>query len=396
MRRPTIGSTLTLTAPQSEPGSLMDSYDRPSYRNWVGVLLGLLLNGSAHFLSGKRAAGLKWYFGLLACGVIPVALAAIPGTTPYILAALFALADIVLWFAMLRQSYRPVPRIGLLGWLAVIGLAVVLGNAEGFLLRQCIQSFKVPTGAMQPTIFGVHSRDVPVDAPDRPGFLRQLMSGDRFVEVKASSGGFLSGPYPDSANPSRWAYRVGSQEYDLPRLARPLKRFGAHVSAGDTLWSGVITAGDCLLVERISYRFGKPKRGDIVVFRTRGIKGLPSDTFYIKRVAGLPGERIRIEPPYLIVDGQKVSEPTIFRTISTKSKGYEGYKLADYSVPVDGTLTNSADEIVLGTDEIFVLGDNTSNSRDSRYWGAVPEKNIVGKATRIYWPFTRVNALEGR
>jgi len=147
---------------------------------------------------------------------------------------------------------------------------------------------------------------------------------------------------------------------------------------------------------KLSYRFGKPKRGDIVVFRTAGIDSLPPDTFYIKRVAGLPGERIRIEPPFLIVNDQKVTEPDIFNTISSASDGYAGFQIAAHAAPIGGLLSKPTDEVVLGPDEYFVLGDNTRNSRDSRYWGAVPRKNIIGRATRIYWPLTRINALEGK
>jgi len=167
------------------------------------------------------------------------------------------------------------------------------------------------------------------------------------------------------------------------------------VSVGDTLWSGVVIAGDHLFVERLSYRFARPKRGDIVVFRTKGIETLGPDWFFIKRIAGLPGERIRIEPPFLIVDGQKVTEPEIFRTISSESDGYSGFALPAVRGPDVGLLTKPTDEVTLGPDEYFVLGDNTLNSRDSRYWGAVPGKNIIGKVTRVYWPFARINALEG-
>jgi signal peptidase I len=365
--------------------------DKPPYRNWLGVVLGFLLHGSAHFLSGKRTAGLKWYFGLFACGVVAVALVATPGTIPFIVGVAFGLASVVLWLVMLKQSYRPVRRIGFLGWLAVIVLAVVLNNGLSLLVRQFVHPFRVPTGAMQPTIFGIHGHDVPVDSEEKPGVIRWLVSGRQYVEVKAESSGILSVPRLDPENPSRLTYMLAAQTYELPRFATPLKQPGEHVSAGDMLWSGIITAGDHLFVERLSYRFGKPKRGDIVVFRTKGIESLPPDAFYIKRVAGLPGERIRIEPPFLIVSDQKVTEPEIFDTISSESDGYAGFQLAD---PLSGVLSKATDEVTLGRDEYFVLGDNTRSSLDSRYWGPVPEKNIIGRATRIYWPFTRINALD--
>lgn len=370
--------------------------DKTPYHKWVGVVLGFLLHGSAHFLSGKRAAGLKWCFGLFACSVAAVALVATPGTVPFILGVAFGLASVVLWFVMLKQSYRPVRRIGFPGWLAVIVLAVVLNNGLKLSVRQFVHSFKVPTGAMQPTIFGIHGHALPADSTDKLNMLQWVVSGERYVEIKAESSGIMSAPRHNAGSTSRLTYMVADQSYELPRFAPALKQPGEHVSAGDTLWSGIVTAGDHLFVDKLSYRFGKPKRGDIVVFWTKGIESLPPDTFYIKRIAGLPGERIRIEPPFLIVNDEKVTAPEIFNTISSVSDGYVGFQLATHAAPLGKLLSKPTDEVTLGPDEYFVLGDNTQNSFDSRYWGAVPRKNIIGRATRIYWPFTRINALEGK
>ncbi len=368
--------------------------EKPPYRKWVGGLLGILLNGSAHFLSGRRATGLKWYFGLFACGILATALLATPGTASYILGLAAGLGGLVLWFVMLKQSCRPVRRIGLLGWLAVLVLAVALGSSQKILLRQFIHPFKVPTGAMQPTVCGIHGQDLPVDSDDKPGMLQWFLSGSRYHEVRATTDGALSLPAPDPDEPAQWTYRIGGQSYQLPRFARPLKQPGEHVSAGETLWAGIISAGDHLFVERVSYRFVKPKRGDIVVFRTDGIETLPPRAYYVKRIAGLPGERIRISPPLLIVNDQKVTEPAIFRRIADGSDGYAGFQLTVGAGHLSGRLAKSSDQVTLGPEEYFVLGDNTRNSRDSRYWGAVPRRNIIGKVTRIYWPFTRINALE--
>jgi len=79
-------------------------------------------------------------------------------------------------------------------------------------------------------------------------------------------------------------------------------------------------------------------------------------------------------------------KPEIFATISSELDGYSGFQFG-------GQLSSSRLEWIMEEDEYFVLGDNTTNSRDSRYWGAVPAKNIIGKVTRIYWPFSRINAL---
>ena len=281
--------------------------EKPPYRKWVGVLLGFLLHGSAHFLSGRRAAGLKWYFGLFACGVVAVALVATPGTVPFFIGVAVGLACLALWVVMLKQSYRPVRRIGFLGWLAVIVLAVVLNNGLSLLVRQFVHPFTVPTGAMAPTV----------------------------------------------------------------------------------------QSGDYLFVERVSTALGEPERGDIIVFNTDGIPSLPASTFYIKRVAGLPGDRVRIDPPNLIVNDQVVAAPPIFARISAAEPPFDGFTLAYGGAPVGALLTKPTDEIVLGQDEFLVLGDNTRNSRDSRYWGPVPRENIVGKATRIYWPLSRIGQSLG-
>lgn len=243
--------------------------EKQPYRKWVGVVLGFLIHGSAHFLSGRRAAGVKWYFGLFACGVSAVALVATPGTVPFIFGVAFSLASIVLWLVMLKQSFRPVRRIGFFGWLSVFVLAVILNNGLSLLVQQFIRPFRLPTRGMQPTI----------------------------------------------------------------------------------------VANDYLAIERLSYRFGKPKRGDIIVFRTAGIESLPPDSIFIQRVAGLPGEHIRIEPPFLIVDGRKVTTPEIFNTISSKAHGYTGFQLG-------GIITNASDEFTLDIDE-FLCSETTRKTAET-------------------------------
>ena len=139
--------------------------------------------------------------------------------------------------------------------------------------------------------------------------------------------------------------------------------------------------GDHVLVQRFGYWFSKPRRGDIVVFRTRGLKGTRGD-FYCKRVVGLPGEKISIKAGKLVVNGSPVSEPPIFKRIQ-------------YVHPTEAKyLKTENDEFVVPGGHYFVLGDNSENSADSRYWGAMPEANIYGKVTKIFRPPERVGVPE--
>jgi signal peptidase I len=359
------------------------------YPKWVGVLLGFLLYGSAHFLSGNRINGIAWHLGLFLCGTLAILFFGTSGFASFVTALILLSPGLILWLIMLKQSFRPVRRIGFWGWIAVIVISEILAIGEQFAIKQLVRTFKLPTGTMQPTLLGSHGRST----REQTGLLQWILNGDWHVEVKAKSSGTLSGPKFIPPYNGQLTYSVGPDAHRLPVFGIPLKKSGEQVATGDLLWSGIITSGDHIMVNRLSYTFGKPKRGDIVVFSTDQIPGIPQETFYIKRIAGLPGEHIRIEPPYLIVNGQKVTSPSIFDRISSKSDGYAGYQLATQSGSPGALLATPSDEVVLGDHEYFVLGDNTLNSLDSRYWGAVPEKNIVGKATRIYWPFSRVRDL---
>lgn len=323
--------------------------DNKTYPKWVGIIFGIILSGSAHFLSGKRLVGVMWCFGLFACGLFGLILAAVPGTVSYVLGFALILAFLALWLVMLKQSYRPIQRIGFRGWLIVIVLTVVIGFIEDYSVNQFIHTYKMPTGSMYPSLCGIRT-----DSIDKPSVAQQIMRGQRYFEIRAKNSGTLSGPFVSNFSPLR-TFEVGGLSYELPFGEVPLKKIGEHVSSGDVLWSGVKTSGDWLFVDRISYRFKNPKRGDIVVFKTDGMAGVRADTYYLKRIAGLPNERIRIDPPHLIANDQKIMEPEIFSVISSKSDGYSGFVLARGKVPgTEAKLTTVDDVITLGEDEYFV------------------------------------------
>jgi signal peptidase I len=120
----------------------------------------------------------------------------------------------------------------------------------------------------------------------------------------------------------------------------------------------------------LSYRFSAPRRGDLAVFATTGITGIPEEAFFVKRVVGLPGEKIEIRDGHIFADGRQLKEEDgIPDAIS-----YEAVRGGRY---------------VVSEGAYFMLGDNSRNSYDSRYWGSVPRANIFGRVSRIYYPFSR-------
>ena len=134
--------------------------------------------------------------------------------------------------------------------------------------------------------------------------------------------------------------------------------------------------GDYLIVDEISYRLNEPKRGDVIIFR------YPKNTkeFFIKRIVGLPGERVEI----------KDSRITIYN-----DESQEGMTLdEDIYIPLDTKTTGSYDTI-LKDDEYYVLGDNRNASADSRIWGALEEHFIIGKAWVRAWPVGDFSVFEG-
>lgn len=256
-----------------------------------------------------------------------------------------------------------------------------------------IQPFKIPTGSMQPTLYGIHSR-----TQAEPSFMdrmpmklvKWLVYGEWYREVRVKDSGWLSERNDGvPSNPVVCYYYIGGRAYKIPRSLKEGElnfRPGQYVPAGAALWSGVVITGDHVFVDKLRWHFWKPRRGQVMVFSTSGIVGLPWNTHYIKRLVGLPGESVGIDPPFVLINGQPVLEPDSIGRIARQEDGYEpGYILPD---PDGAFLHRPGHPKLLANDQYFVLGDNTKSSKDSRYWGSVPARNAVGPAFLIYWPFS--------
>ena len=129
-------------------------------------------------------------------------------------------------------------------------------------------------------------------------------------------------------------------------------------------------SSDRVLANRFIYRIRDPSRGDIVVFDTpeRAVRRCGAGGTFVKRLVGLPGERISSVQGVVYIDGEPLDEPYV-------NGGPPG---PDFR------------ERVLGADEYFMLGDNRGQSCDSRKWGPVTREDLIGPVFAIYWPLTRL------
>jgi len=149
--------------------------------------------------------------------------------------------------------------------------------------------------------------------------------------------------------------------------------------------------GQRILVNRLAYDFGSPHRGDIVVFHPPASlvcavnvpiaepcpksDSKPSSQYFVKRIMGLPGDRLRIVDGHPVINGKPIwNEP--------------------YIAPcADSTSCNMTKTITIPKGEYYMLGDNRGDSDDSRYWGPVPASWIIGQAFATYWPISRIGFL---
>lgn len=277
------------------------------------------------------------------------------------------------------------------------------------------QPFKIPTGSMQPTLYGIHTESgKPSDKtafdiqPLR--FAKWLITGDTFHIVKSKAYGSISFA-PNNAKPGYISIVVGGIRHDVPqdviqrdpltgqgRLPNGLRQ-GDSVRPGTELWTGTIHSGDFVFVNRWIWNFRQPVRGEVMVFTTADIPGLPQGTHYIKRMMGMPGESLQVQPPILLANGKPATGVGRVEQIANRQSprpgapAYAGFNPSGENIRRhQQSMADTNDVVKLSDTQYYAMGDNSFNSYDSRYWGPVPKINLLGPADFVYWPFTSPRA----
>jgi signal peptidase I len=171
-------------------------------------------------------------------------------------------------------------------------------------------------------------------------------------------------------------------------------RPGQFFRKGDTVLHVRVQSGDHLFVDRFTYNFRLPRRGEIIVFETAGIQGLPQDQYYIKRLVALGGERVQIgQDRHLIINGRRLNHLTPGFELVYSFDPSEPPRDSHYSGHVNGQrlaplFYEHPDGVVVPPGHYLVMGDNTLNSLDSRAWGPLPARNVIGRFWFVYWPIT--------
>lgn len=307
-----------------------------------------------------------------------------------------------------------------------------------------LQLTKIPTGSMQPTLNGItHENLIDQNPAEKiPGQLGRIwdywVHGWQYNYFIAPEDGefqdydevktlfpFVKRQTFVFANKRHPITFAGDALFGVSRETghkdRAVIRRGP-VKKGEYVFAVKIIAGDHLLVDRFTYNFRKPKRGEIIVFKTRGIPNLPQDQLYIKRLVGLPGESIQIgDDRHIVADGRRVTaadrhfefvysfndktDPLLLGPKSDEER-LRWFESASRNPPYRGHINDKVAGEIFHSPGIAPLfpdgnttfqvhpncylpmGDNQLNSQDGRWFGDFHQKNMIGKCWFVYWPFT--------
>lgn len=323
---------------------------------------------------------------------------------------------------------KPYPNAGLRENVEVllVAIAVAMGIRTFFL-----QPFKIPTGSMQPTLYGITHENF-IDQPHAqfPNAVQRFFTywyrGLSHTHVVARDTGQLrivdEQPLRVLLFNLRQRFQIGNTIHTIwfpPdsvfKRAGLTDQYGSPIGKifrrGEDVIKLKVISGDHLFVDRITYNFRRPKRGEIIVFETKGISALPPDQFYIKRLVALGGESVRIgNDRRLVINGKRLDASTPhFEHVYSFDPG-EPPRESEYSGHVNEfvarkfySFANLAPLFEHGNDaeqvkpnHYMVMGDNTMNSSDSRTWGDFSRTNVIGKSFFVYWPIGSQNGRDSR
>jgi signal peptidase I len=285
----------------------------------------------------------------------------------------------------------------------LVAIIVALGIRTFFL-----QPFTIPTSSMYPTLNGITGKATTEEPPNL--LLRAFHTaayGRTWHNVIAEADETVTN-VADEKRPGLRRFftytRVDTNAgntYWIDESEQPVRATfaifpGRTYKRGEPIARGYTDTGDHVFVDKFSYHFRKPTRGEVFVFTTQNIEAMgnlgppprkPSQ-FYIKRLAGVPGDELRIAAPELFHNGGRAKEPGFLRVMQgTEEKPWNEYR--GYSNTIGYRLRTPEATFRVPEQAYFALGDNSYNSSDSRAWGTVPQENLMGPGFLVYWPFLR-------
>jgi len=308
------------------------------------------------------------------------------------------------------------------GWRENVEVFVVAAIMALSIRTFFLQPFQIPTGSMEPTLFGIEpllSTEMP------PNIFQQaydfVIKGRSYSRIVTQHGGTVVKMTPGTY--TIWfdytdvhlVDTQGNDETDRIWIRPTDVRGKLHIvegmefKPGDVLANYVTQTGDKVLVDKVTYNFRLPRRGEVFIFTTAGIAGLDHERGpdqegsqdFIKRCVGLAGDRIEVKPPFLYVNDKPAEGSPAFAKEFNQTYNYPGYCLIDFSectgvtrdptrntYPFDPFDKGNAQSYYVPTDCYWAMGDNSPNSMDSRFWGGVPRQNLIGRGYFVFWPFT--------
>lgn len=308
----------------------------------------------------------------------------------------------------------------------LVAIAVAMAIRTFFL-----QPFKIPTGSMQPTLYGVEYETMQT-TPDNPGekipnrlgrIWDAAVHGTFYHYRQAEEDGELVKVDPPQHflrfinKQTIWVQYKGRSELtshaiwftpdeDPDQQAKYLRSAGLvrgrTFQKGEYIFKTKEIVGDHLFVDRFTYNFRTQHRGEIIVFKTKGImhQGMPQNQFYIKRLVALGGEKVSIgDDQHLRINGDRLDAATPrFENVYTFDPIYqENHYFGHVNETVARKLRRTGlapffpdeqAEYQIPPKRYMVMGDNTLNSFDSRGWGDFPSENVIGRSFFVYWPIS--------